>query len=342
MMRVIKQEVARLRWKALASLVATVFLASGVAGKAAANEPIRIGMLKLSQGGPVFIAAERGYFAAEGLDPQLTYFTSGQPIAPATVAGDIDFATSGLTGAFYSLASKGELRIIAGFHREARDFHTQGIAVSRAAFESGIKTVKDFAGRRFAVSQFGSPAHYSLALVAAKNGLDLKSIQVIPLQSIPNVAAALASNQADATILPVEALAHSSAIHIIDWVGDEAPFQLGAVFTTTKIANERSAMVQRFLRALRKGMKDYHDAFSDAADLRRDGPTSDAVMQILSKYTGDLPENLKLGIPFIDAQGRLDVDDIHQQIAWYKGQNVIKGDIDENSLIDRRYVIPLH
>jgi hypothetical protein len=36
------------------------------------------------------------------------------------------------------------------------------------------------------------------------------------------------------------------------------------------------------------------------------------------------------------------LDDIRHQIAWYKAQNVIKGDIDENSLIDRRYVIPLH
>ena len=299
-------------------------------------------MLKLSQGGPVFIAAERGYFAAEGLDPQLTYFTSGQPIAPATVAGDIDLATGGLTGAFYSLASKGELRIIAGFHREARDFHTQGIAVSRAAFESGIKTVKDFAGRRFAVSQFGSPAHYSLALVAAKNGLDLKSIQVIPLQSIPNVAAALASNQADATILPVEALAHSSAIHIIDWVGDEAPFQLGAVFTTTENCERAKRDGAAFPARPTQGYEGLSRCFQRCCRFAPRRPNKRCGDAILSKYTGDLPENLKLGIPFIDAQGRLDVDDIHQQIAWYKGQNVIKGDIDENSLIDRRYVIPLH
>lgn len=338
----IKQEVAKPREKAWRSLVATLFLVAGTAGNAAANEKVNIGMLRLSQGGPVFIAAERGYFAAEGLDPKLTYFTSGQPVAPATASGDIDFATSGLTGAFYSLASKGELRIIAGFHRESPNFHTQGIAVSRGAFDSGIKSVKDFAGHRFAVSQFGSPAHYSLALVAAKNGVDLKSIQVMPFQSIPNVTAALATNQADATILPVEALIRGNSAHIVAWVGDETPFQLGAVFTTTKIANERSAMVQGFLRALRKGMKDYHDAFSDAEDLRRDGPTTEAVLQIISKYTGDTPEKLKLGIPFIDAQGRLDVDDIRRQIAWYKAQNVIKGDVDEKSLIDHRYVIPLH
>ena len=340
-MRTLQTEVVKTRGNVARSFIAALLLA-GIASTAAANEPVRIGLLKLSMAGPVFIATERGYFAAEGLDPELHYFTSGQPVAPATVSADIDFAAIGLTGAFYSLASKGELRIIAGFHREVPGFHTQGIAVSATAFARGIKSVKDFAGHRFGVSQFGSPAHYSLAVVAEKNGVDLKSIQILPFQSIPNVLAAVASNQADETILPVEALSHSNQVHIIDWVGDEASFQLGAVFTSTKIAENKAPMVQAFLRALRKGMKDYHDAFADAHDRRRDGPTADAVLQIISKYTGDGPERLKLGIPFIDAQGRLDVDDIRHQIAWYEAHNIIKGGVDENSLIDRRYVIPLH
>ena len=339
MTKSISQKVLRKAWQ---SMVAMLFLAGGVASTAAANEPVRIGILKLSMSGPVFIAAERGYFAAEGLDPDLRYFTSGQPIAPATVSGDIDFGATGLTGAFYSLASRGELRIIAGLHREMPSFHTQGIAVSPAAFEAGITSVKDFAEHRFGVSQFGSPAHYSLAVVAERNGVDLKRIQILPFQSIPNVLAAVASSQADDTILPVEALSHSSQVHTIGWVGDEVSFQLGAVFTSTGIAEKNGALVQAFLRALRKGMKDYNDAFADPQDHRRDGPATDAVLQIISKYTGDAPEQLKLGIPFIDAQGRLDVDDIRDQIAWYEAQNIIKGEIDVKSLMDLRYVIPLH
>jgi NitT/TauT family transport system substrate-binding protein len=341
-MRLRKSGSSKTAGKAWRSMAATLFLVGSVASTAAANEPVKIGILKLSMAGPVFIAADRGYFAAEGLNPELHYFTSGQPVAPATVSGDIDFAAIGLTGAFYSLASKGELRIIAGLQREIPGFHTQGIAVSAAAFASGIRSVKDFAGHRFGVSQFGSPAYYSLAAVAEKNGIDLKSIQIVPFQSIPNVLAAVASNQADETILPVEALSHSRQAHIIGWVGDEASFQLGAVFTSTKIADKKAATVKAFLRALRKGMKDYHDAFADAQDHRRDGPTTEAVLRIISKYTGDTPEKLKLGVPFIDAQGRLDVDDIRHQIAWYKEQHIIKGQIDEKLVVDRRYVIPLN
>ena len=100
-------------------------------------------------------------------------------------------------------------------------------------------------------------------------------------------------------------------------------------------------MVQAFLRALRKGMKDYHDAFADAQDQRRDGPRMEVALQIISKYTGDTPEKLKLGIPFVDADGGLDVADIRHQIAWYKSQKIVKSDIDEKNLIDPRYVIPL-
>ena len=65
-------------------------------GAAAAAEHIKIGGQKTTS--PLYIAVEKGYFAAEGLDPELVYFEAGQPVAVATVLGDIDFGIAGLTG----------------------------------------------------------------------------------------------------------------------------------------------------------------------------------------------------------------------------------------------------
>jgi NitT/TauT family transport system substrate-binding protein len=314
------------------------------AGSAQAAEPVRIGLLKFSFSGPFFIAVERGYFAAEGLAPELKFFQSGQPVAVALAAGDLDFGASGLTGGFYSLAGQGALRIIAGLNRETPGFHTQGIAASNAAYKAGLTSVKDLAQHSFGVSQVGSPAHYSLVLLAEKYGFDLGATRIAALQSIPNVMSAIVGGQVDATILPVGALTPAiehGKIRGLGWVGDEVSFQIGAVYTATKTANNKRAYVERFLRAMRRGMQDYHDAFADTQEQRRDGTSADSISALIGKYTGETPEQVKRGIAWIDARGRLDAADILRQVAWYKAQRIVKPQVDGGVIIDQGYVMRL-
>jgi NitT/TauT family transport system substrate-binding protein len=97
---------------AIAVLLATLALAAP-----ALAQPIKIGMLRVGASGPIYVAIDRGYFAAEGLEPQLAYFQSGPPVPAGVVAGDLDFAAGALNGGFYNLAGKGALVIIAGLAR---------------------------------------------------------------------------------------------------------------------------------------------------------------------------------------------------------------------------------
>ena len=77
-----------------------------LAAPARAAEPLRIGLLRTLSPAPLYLAMERGYFAAEGLDAQFRFFESAQPIAAAAVSGDIDVGITALTGGFFSLASR--------------------------------------------------------------------------------------------------------------------------------------------------------------------------------------------------------------------------------------------
>ena len=60
-----------------------------------AAEPIKIGVVRSNGGIPAIIAKEKGYFAAEGVDAQLIFFDSAQPISVAVASGDCDFARPG-------------------------------------------------------------------------------------------------------------------------------------------------------------------------------------------------------------------------------------------------------
>lgn len=310
-----------------------------------ATEPIKIGLLKTAGTGPVFIAKDKGYFAAEGLDADLVPFDAGQPVAVAAVSGAIDFGAAGVTSALYTLAGQGAVRLIAGLTYDSPGFHGSGIVVSNKAYGAGLTSLKAMAGHSVGLTQIGSTFHYAMAIVADKYGVPLGSMKMLPLQSLPNVASAVAGGQADLGVLvapiALPLVDHGNA-KLLGWVGDETPWQVAAVWTSTKIADGKRDEVERFLRAMRRGSHDYHDAFIGKDGARRDGPLAPEVYAILAKNLGQSVDQVKLSLGYVDENNRLDVDDIKRQIAWFTGQGMIKGQVDIDQVIDRRYVLPLH
>jgi NitT/TauT family transport system substrate-binding protein len=311
----------------------------------AAAESIKIGGSKTASGGAAYIAIDKGYFKAEGLDAQLVFFDSAQPIAVAVVSGDIDVGTTGLSAGFYNLGGQGALRIIGAQGHESPGFHTIGYFVSRRAYDGGLTSLRDLAGRTFGIGQFGTPGHYVLGATAEKYGTDLSKIHVVALQSNNNVISAMMGGQIDGTVTVLATgyvpLIDKGDVHVLGWVGDEIPFQDRAIFVTTKTANERGDMLQRFLRAYRKGAQDFHDAFTGPDERPKDGPTAGATIDLIAKWVEQSPEQVRGGIAYIDPELRVNVADVLRQIAWYKSQGMLKADVDGNQIIDKRYVVPL-
>jgi len=315
-----------------------------LAPRNAAAEAIKIGLLKTAGNGGIFVALERGYFAAEGLQPTLTYFEAAQPIAVAVVSGDIDFGSTALTGGLYNLAAQGSLRVIAAQSADAPSFQNNTVIVSNRAYAAGLKSYKDLAGRSVAITTVGSSPQYCIVLLSEKFGFDLKTIRFLPVQTTPNVVSAVSGGQADAGVGPAAPLlpaVQRGNAKLLGFIGDVTPFQLGAVFITTKTANQRGDVVKRFLAAYRKGARDYHDAFTGPGEKHRDGPGAPAILAILSKYVGQTPEQLKSGISYVDIEARIDARDVQHQIDWYRAQGLLKGELKASDLIDARYAITL-
>ncbi|HUB97792.1 MAG TPA: ABC transporter substrate-binding protein [Stellaceae bacterium] len=322
-------------------ILVLVFLVLAAAAHAA--EKVKIGVLKTTASGPIFVAQAKGYFAAEGIDPELVFFEGAQPIAVAVAAGDIDVGHTGFTGGFYGLASQGVLRIVGGGAAEVPGYHNQPFVASNKAWAAGLRSLKDMPGHSFAVSQIGSPPHYALGVVAEKDGFDIKSVRILPLQSIPATVAAIIGGQADASgmtgSLGVTLLSKGQA-KLLAYIGDVAPYQLAGTFVSRKTADERGDMVRHFVRALAKASRTYHDAFVKDGK-RVDGPDAPEILAILAKATGQSPEDVAHGLPYVDAEDRLDVNDVIHQYQWFRAQGMLKGAADADAMIDRRYVVDL-
>jgi NitT/TauT family transport system substrate-binding protein len=317
-------------------------LALGIgAPQAQALDKINVSAIKAATFGGLFLAQERGYFAAEGFDANFVYFDASPPIAVATVSGNLDFGMAATSAGFFNLADK--LRIIGGFAREAPGFQGMTFVASIKGWNEGIHSLKDLGGHTISIGTVGSSPHYSLSLIEAKYGIDPASVHLEPLQSATNQASAVAGGSVDAAVTMSTILmpgVQSGQTKLLGYVGDETPWQLSSIFTTVKTA-DNVAFVERFLRAYKQGAHDYIDAFVGADGKRRDGPSAPAVLEVIAKYVGQTPDQVKQAIAYVDPDAKLDLKDLQHQIDWYVAQGMLKNRVDVNSVIDKRYVVPL-
>jgi len=326
-------------------MTAVLAPAIGLGPSPASAETIKLGLVKVANSGPTYIAKEKGYFAEEGLDADLIFFDGGGvAVTVAVVSGNVDVGETATSAPLFTFGGQGAIRIIGGETREAKTFHNFGLFASDKGYDAGLKSYADLPGHSLAIPQVGSSAHYRLSLLADKYHLDTTTIRLLPVQSISNVVSSIRGGQADGTInaaTQMVPLTNRGEAHLIGWLSDEVRYQSAITFVSTRTANERRDMIERFYRAFRKGLRDYHDAFTGPGEVRQDGPTAPEILGIISKYTGESPEQIELGIAYAPANGGLDTKNIAQQIEWFRSQGMLKNPVDVETVVDRRYVVEL-
>ena len=229
------------RRKVLALMGATIAAGGLSAPALAMKKKIKVGALRFTSHSGSFVAFERGYFADAGLDVEFKFFQAAQPMAVAIASGDIDYAVTAMSGGLISLADKGAIKVIGGALSEEAGIDGQKYLVSDAAFQAGVKTPKDLAGKRFAVTQAGSSFHYMGSKMTKAEGIEMS---FTPLQKVGAIIGAMKSGQVDGwSIVPhiAKPLAGSGKVHIIGNVADYIPnYQVTTVFTSAKnAASER-------------------------------------------------------------------------------------------------------
>jgi NitT/TauT family transport system substrate-binding protein len=329
--------------RAMAGLLAlTAAFATSSAGHCQEPLKAKVGVLRLSSSAPVFIAQDKGYFKEAGLDIELKFFDAAQPIAVATTSGDIDFGVTAFTAGLYNLAGKGTLKVIGGMSREKAGYPLIGYFASNNAYAGGLKTPKDLAGKRIAVTQTGSSFHYSLGLLADKHNFKLAEVKILPMQSLSNAAAALKGETVDAALLPVSTarkLIDDGGAKLLGWVGDETPWQLGAVFASPKTLGNKP-LVTKLLAALVRADREYHDVIlASIKDGKADiNDKTKPLLEIIAKYTNLPVEQVVGNCAYIDPDGKLDVKNVANQIGWLQEQGFVDKGFNVDAILAKEFV----
>ena len=89
-----------------------IYLPSRV--QAAAEQRVKIGFATISPViAPLWVAADRGFFAQEGLDPELVFIGSAPTLVASLIAREVPFASTAGTAVMSAVAGGAPLKILA-------------------------------------------------------------------------------------------------------------------------------------------------------------------------------------------------------------------------------------
>lgn len=140
--------------------------------QAAAAEPIKIGLQPWLGYGPLWVAAEKGLFEAEGADVELVNFNWDQDVNAALASGNIQVQAAA-TNTMISLLNAG--------------VDVKGFMIMDAAYQAdaiiageGIEGIDDLAGKSVAY-ELGATSDLLLNYALREHGMSIADVEAVPM-----------------------------------------------------------------------------------------------------------------------------------------------------------------
>ena len=325
-------------------VLAAVLMAATVAAcplhAAAELLPLRIGLVATAESGPLYITAANGYFRDEGLDAQLKFFASDRLVRSAAAAGRIDIGMADLDASFFADAAKHGLRSLASQASDQAGYPTDALLIGRKA---GLRGVKDLPGKRIAMTSPASGAHYSMVRIARRYGFDPADLKLVWLRTPGQEIAALWRGEVDAVVLPYITAVKLKDAHkgvAIIRISDLAQRQQGVVFARAQTIESNRALVEKFVRAYRRGVAEYDITFQQRGDEGDvlPGPHFDAYLALIARHVKQPPDLLKSALSYCDHLARLDLTDIERQLVFWQSQGMVDKTVAAADLLDLSFI----
>jgi len=302
---------------------------------------LKVGDVRLLNGGGLYVAVEKGYFREQGLDVRLENLTGGADAVPFLSTGALDLALGNVSVGLFNAFDRGaDVRIIAPAGILPVQDSPLPLIVRKDLIDSGaVRTPADLHGRRVAVNTRGGSVEYLLTKVLERVGLTIHDVEQLTVP-FPDMPAALANGSIDAAI-PGEPQA-TRAVNLgvgIKLVKEIAPGQMTTVITASgQSLRERPEAVRRWMLAYMRGTRDIQPpqlGVSDPALFYK--PEH---LAIFEKYTGAPEAVLRDQVPYtFDTDLVIQRDSIEdQQLAHIRnGLLTLAQPVPVEQMVDDRF-----
>jgi NitT/TauT family transport system substrate-binding protein len=246
------------------TLAASGLVAARVA-PARAQARVKIGTAVLgdyAMVGPVIVALEKGYFAANGIDAELAPFRGGPDLLKAVIGGEILVGLTGATDVLVFREAGAPVTMVAA--QTSGNHFTLNVAPD-------IGRVADLRGKAIGVTKIGSTTWIFARLLARQHGWDPeREVKIVPLGGLDAQVAALARKEIQAFVwgdggAVLEAQGRSKVLERLDAVTPGWISQL--VYASEDGIRKRPDDIRRVLRGLFQAIRFMRQAPAEAATI---------------------------------------------------------------------------
>ena len=199
---------------------------------------------------PLWLAADQGLFARQGLDVELTYIASGTTAMQALLAGDVQFVLTSAAEPVAVYLAGAPVQIVIGWN-----------PVFSAVFvvNPRITRPEQLRGETLGITRFGAQPHVAARLALKHWGLDPDSdVHYLQLGGPPQIVAAMQSGvvAGAALALPTSVRARQLGFRELGDVGQMGvEYQADAFVGVQSYVDGNPEVVRRMVRALLGGIK---------------------------------------------------------------------------------------
>jgi ABC-type nitrate/sulfonate/bicarbonate transport system substrate-binding protein len=260
--------------------------------------------------GPLWVAAQMGFFERQGLDVELVVIRASDIGIQALAGGSLEIAGSASDAPIAAIEKGLDLVIVGGI--------INGLSQSIMAAKK-FKTYADLRGATFGAISLTSGVTFALRQVLKAKGLEYpRDYKLLVIGGTPQTYAALLSGQIDAAALslPVNYAAEEAGYNEIGRFVDVIPnYQLAALSTKRSWAEKNRPVMIRVMKAMAQTMRWLHK-------------NKEAGAELLAKEMRLKPEHARRGWEFYtstrtwDPDGDINLDGLQivSQIYWEQTQ----------------------
>jgi len=323
---------------ASALLLALVVLAAGAPGcggddeeggagapRPAGEEPtrVRIALLPVADVAPVYLGMKKGFFAAEKLKLEPQFAQGGAAIVPSVLSNEVQFGFGNNVSLMVARARDLPLRIVsAGVHAAERQ--EDGANALLVTKKSGIDSVREMAGKTFAVTTLKQLGEVTIKATLEGAGVDTSKIKFLEVP-FPEMNAALERDRVDVAweAEPFITIGEGQGMRsVVDPMIATAPgLSIATYFGADPYLDKNPEVARAFARAMKRSL-DYARAHPDEA------------RAIIPSYT-DLEGQLLKEIQLANWTSDLNVESIRRTYELARKYGVLERDLDLEDLLPR-------